>query len=100
MDNLIDRDRKKLQAVQGHWSAFSARRLALWAIRWATGIAIMGTVVFFNPEWSWLYQAGASLAALTLVTAMVSQWIIRAKVRGAEKALAEPEKALREAGGD
>lgn len=96
MENQADQNREELNDLQQDTSAFLKRRLILWAVRWTIGFAIIGVVVYFNPQWSWLWWAGVGFAALTPLIALISQWLIRRLVRRTEKALAELEDAMGE----
>lgn len=87
-------DIEELQSLRSDWSAFSRRRLVLWGVRWTIGFAIIGVVVYSNPEWSWLWWFGLGFALLTPITASIGQRIVSRKLREAEKSLAALEETI------
>jgi hypothetical protein len=95
MDKDIIEIRQELQSLRQEWPGFSRRRLVLWLIRWTTGFAVIGIIVFFNPEWSWLWWAGLGFAALTPAATLTGQWFLSRKIRDSEVPLLELEETIR-----
>lgn len=87
--NLAELDR-----IDNEAGRFLKRRMILWAIRWATGFAVIAVLVHFYPKWAWLWWVGALLAAVTPIMAFVTYVILDRKSRQARASLAGLESAL------
>lgn len=87
---------KELERLDASTATFGTRRMVLWAIRWAMGFAVIAVVVHFHPDWSWLWWAGAGLAAPMPIMLLAGHWIIGRRSRQARAALLELDSALDE----
>lgn len=68
------------------------RRLIAWAVRWTLSFLLIALIVWYWPEFAWLWWAGAIIAMLSLATmiAMHAYFLPRlaAKAEAAESAAA------------
>lgn len=81
-----------------------ARGLAAWCLRWALGFGLIAWATHRWPGLDWLWWAGGAVALISLVTTLVTAWVVRRHVveigsmlmdmeleRLAHEALEEPE---------
>ena len=68
-------DTAELESIRASFAGSARRSLVLWAARWTLGFAAIGVAVYFRPQWSWLWWAGAAVAALSLVLTLLVRWL-------------------------
>jgi uncharacterized membrane protein len=64
---LSHRDRSDLNEMREVLTASIKRRLLMWVVRWTLGFAAIAVTVYFRPGLSWLFLAGAGVAAASLI---------------------------------
>lgn len=77
---ILEDEARQLHALQQDSEAFFKRRLILWGLRWAIGFAVIWAVVAYQPAWSWLWWAGAGVAALSLITILVGRVLLNRRL--------------------
>jgi membrane protein implicated in regulation of membrane protease activity len=73
------------------------RRLLLWGVRWTLGFAAIAVAVHFYPTLTWLYWAGAGVAAVSLVVTLSIHAFAQRRLDFGKRRLDEYERIAREA---
>lgn len=89
---LIDQSTEQMSAVRREFQQDMKRRILLWAIRWFIGFSIIAVVVYFKPEWSWLWWVGVGFALVTPLTTLVAQKFVDRKIAETHQALAQAQR--------
>ncbi|NIV10798.1 MAG: hypothetical protein GWN62_05775 [Aliifodinibius sp.] len=68
-------------------STFFRRRFILWAIRWTIGFGVIAVVIYYLPNWLWLWYTGVAIAGLSLVSMIAGRFMIQRKVANINKSI-------------
>jgi hypothetical protein len=90
-------ERSELDELREALAGSVRRRLILWAVRWLLGFAAIAVVVHFYPALSWLFWAGAAVAALSLVVTLSIHAFANRRLNLGKRRLDEYERIAREA---
>jgi hypothetical protein len=90
-------DRSELDEMRDALAGSVRRRLRLWAVRWVLGFAVIAVVVHFYPNLTWLFWAGAGVAALSLVVTLSIHAFAKRRLDLGKRRLDEYERIAREA---
>ena len=90
-------DRSELDEMRDALAGSVRRRLRLWAVRWVLGFAAIAVVVHFYPHLTWLFWAGAGVAALSLVVTLSIHAFAKRRLDLGKRRLDEYERIAREA---
>jgi len=93
-------DRSELDEMRKTLAGSVRRRLILWAVRWVLGFAAIAAVVHFYPTHSWLFWAGAVVAALSLIVTLSIHAFAKRRLDVGKRRLDEYERIAREASSD
>jgi hypothetical protein len=85
-------DRSELDEMREALAGSVRRRLILWAVRWVLGFAAIAIVVHFYPTLTWLFWAGAAVAALSLVVTLSIHAFAKKRLDVGERRLDEYER--------
>jgi hypothetical protein len=88
-------ERSDLDEMREALAGSARRRLLLWAVRWLLGFAAIAVVVHFYPTLTWLFWAGAAVAALSLVVTLSILAFARRRVDAGKRRLDEYERIAR-----
>lgn len=86
-DNHSNRDGKfasqhnELDGISRGFSKYIRQPLILWGVRWIIGFAIIGVIVFFQTQWSWLWSVGGSVVVASLALLLSTQFIMNSKIK-------------------
>ena len=90
-------ERTELDEMREALAGSVRRRLRLWAVRWVLGFAAIAVVVHFYPNLTWLFWAGAGVAALSLVVTLSIHAFAKRRLDLGKRRLDEYERIAREA---
>ena len=88
-------DRSELDAIRAETDAFMRQRYIFWIIRWVIGFALIALIVWFYPDWSWLWWVGAGVALFSLAVLIFGQRALRHKMEQTERTVNEAEAEIR-----
>lgn len=80
---------RELRSLDDGLAAFLRRRLLFWAIRWTIGFALTWAVVTAWPHLSWLWWVAGVTALLSLAAMIVTDVIIKRKIRQTTRRIAD-----------
>ena len=91
-------DKLILNTLAADFTQSISRRLILWAVRWIIGFGIIALAAYFQPEWSWLWWVGGSIAALSLAITLTMHFVMQRKFAEVRRKMEEAERLAAEIG--
>jgi membrane protein YdbS with pleckstrin-like domain len=85
-------ERSELDEMREALAGSVRRRLILWAVRWVLGFAAIAALVHFYPTFTWLFWAGAAVAALSLVVTLSIHGFAKRRLEVGQRRLDEYER--------
>lgn len=88
-------DRSELDALRAGTTTFMRQRLVMWALRWIIGFALIAVIVWYHPDYSWLWWVGAIVALLSLAILLIGQRVLARKFDQTDHRIDKAESEIR-----
>lgn len=87
---------EELDEIEQSTKTLITRSLIFWVMRWAIGFSIIGIIVYYNNNLSWLWWLGIAIALITPVVSLFTKVILGKKLKETQDKLKELEAMLEE----